>query len=240
MLNKPLNFPPKKRFSWVLLALWLSVAIFLTGYLVKGFPEMFTNQSEHIHLISLGLIFAYLSLVLLAQRFHFLETIKYLTVWLGIGLIILGIYSYRYQLANTMNIIGEEIIFFKSPERYAGSLTFPLNNKGHFMLEAIVEGVPIKFMLDTDATRVILTQADAKRLGLLVNGLSYTQPTGTAQGVVWSAPIRLQKIKIGSVSVSNVAASVSNSELEQSLLGMSFLEKIEGYEVQKGVLILKN
>jgi aspartyl protease family protein len=240
MLNDPIQFPPKKHFPWILWILWLSVAIFLTGFVVKRYPAIITNQSDLIHLISLGLVLAYLSFIVLARRFHFSEAIQYLTLWFGIALVMLGVYSYRYQLADIINTIGGEIFPFKGREIQVGTVSFPLSSNGHFMMEAIVEGIPINFMLDTGASRVVLTQNDAERLGLRVNKLSYTQPTSTANGVVWSAPLRLQKIKIGSIAVSNVAASVSNNDLEQSLLGMSFLEKIKGYEVQKNTLILRN
>ncbi|MBL0942156.1 MAG: TIGR02281 family clan AA aspartic protease, partial [Alphaproteobacteria bacterium] len=77
-------------------------------------------------------------------------------------------------------------------------------------------------------------------LGVMVNELAYTHPTNTSNGLVWSAPIRLQKIKIGVVSASNISASVSKDNLEYSLLGMSFLKKIKQFEIHKGVLVLKN
>ncbi|MBL0942572.1 MAG: RDD family protein, partial [Alphaproteobacteria bacterium] len=169
MLNTSSPISPKKRFSWGFLILWLSVIILLASYLVRHFPEVLINQSGHIHVISVGVFFAYLILVFVAQYFRFSETIKYLILWLGIILIILGIYSYQYQLAKVWNTIGKEVFNFKSPEMHAESMKFPSNSKGHYMIEAIVEGVPIKFKLDTGATLVVLTQMDAGRLGLMVN-----------------------------------------------------------------------
>src|SRR4051794_35357187 len=105
MLNTSFHFPPKRRLSWGFLILWLSVIILLAGYLVRHFSEVFINQSGRIHVISVGVLFAYLILVFIAQYFRFSETIKYLTLWLGIIILILGIYSYRYQLADVWNTI---------------------------------------------------------------------------------------------------------------------------------------
>lgn len=237
MLDTPLHFPSKKRLSWGFL---IFIVLLLAGYFVTHFSEVSLNQSGYVHLLSMAFLFAYLILVLLVRYFQFSQTIKYLTFWLGIILTILGIYSFRHRLVEVLNIIEEKVLPFKDPEIQPGLMKFPSNNKGHFMIEAIVEGVPIKFKLDTEATLVILTQMDARRLGLTVNELAYTHPTNTTDGLVWSAPIRLQKIKVGEASVSNIAASISKDDLAQSLLGMSFLKKIKDYKIHKDVLILKN
>ena len=108
------------------------------------------------------------------------------------------------------------------------------------MIEAKTGGVNVRFMLDTGASRVVLSRDDAARLGIQVNTLTFSQPTMTANGLVLSAPLTLPSLTIGPIQVYNISAAVHGGELDHSLLGMSFLEKIKGYKVSNGMLTLQN
>lgn len=110
---------------------------------------------------------------------------------------------------------------------------------GHFLLEAAVNGVAIRFLVDTGASDVVLSAADAKRLRLNPSKLRFTQQYQTANGVVSAAPITLREVRIGQLEVYDVAASVNQGPMGISLLGMSFLERLNGYAVRGERLILQ-
>ena len=110
---------------------------------------------------------------------------------------------------------------------------------GHFLLEAAVNGVSIRFLVDTGASDVVLSAADAERLRLNPGKLRYTQRYQTANGVVHAAPITLREVRIGQLEVYDVAASVNQGPMGLSLLGMSFLERLNGYAVRGERLILQ-
>ncbi|PIR34787.1 MAG: TIGR02281 family clan AA aspartic protease, partial [Alphaproteobacteria bacterium CG11_big_fil_rev_8_21_14_0_20_44_7] len=109
---------------------------------------------------------------------------------------------------------------------------------GHYHIDTEINGVTIKFMVDTGASDVVLTKNDAKKLGINLHNLDYTKMYNTANGITYGAPIVINKIKIDNFVIYNIKASVNNSEMEQSLLGMSFLDKLGGYEVRNGILTL--
>jgi clan AA aspartic protease (TIGR02281 family) len=110
---------------------------------------------------------------------------------------------------------------------------------GHFMVEAVVNGAPITFLVDTGASSVVLTMQDAERLGFRPESLRFTQRFATANGEVRAAPVVLRELRIGQFSVFDMPASVNEAPLRVSLLGMSFLKRLHGYGVEDGQLILR-
>ncbi len=111
--------------------------------------------------------------------------------------------------------------------------------QGHFVLEAVVNGVPITFLLDTGASEIVLTMADARRLGFSPQSLAFTQTYHTANGEVQGAPVRLRELRVAQFSLYDLDASVNAAPLPISLLGMSFLERLHGYRVEDRRLILE-
>ena len=110
---------------------------------------------------------------------------------------------------------------------------------GHYVVEAMVNGAPVTFLVDTGASEIVLTQDDARRIGLEPRTLAFTQRFSTANGEVRGAPVVLREIRISQFRLFDVTASVNEAPLEVSLLGMSFLEQLSGYEVERGRLILR-
>jgi clan AA aspartic protease (TIGR02281 family) len=110
---------------------------------------------------------------------------------------------------------------------------------GHFLVEAVVNGAPIAFLVDTGASSVVLTMADAERLGFRPESLRFTQRFASANGEVRAAPVVLRELRIGQFSVFDMPASVNEAPLRVSLLGMSFLKQLHGYGVEDGRLILR-
>lgn len=117
------------------------------------------------------------------------------------------------------------------------TLTLRARSDGHVLLDAEVNGVPIRFIVDTGATWVSLTRRDAVRAGV-AGGLSYSAPMTTANGTAKAAPVTLHEVRIGQLDVDEVAAMVLPEEAGISLLGQSFLNRLQGYEMRDGALTL--
>lgn len=102
---------------------------------------------------------------------------------------------------------------------------------GHFLIEAVVNGEPVDFLVDTGASDVILDPDDARRLGFRDHALAFEQRYRTANGTVRAAPVRLRELRIGQHSLFDVDAAVNEAPIGVSLLGMSFLREFGGYRV---------
>lgn len=173
--------------------------------------------------------------------FHFRNRVglalKYTAVWLGIFLVLAIGYSFRGDVMMVADRVMGNLIEDRGSVAN-GEISFPAGRNGHFFIEARVNGEPIRFLVDTGASSVALSQADARRIGFAPEALTFDQPTQTANGMALSARVRLDNVAVGPVVVDDVRATVSNANLNQSLLGMSFLSRIGGYRVEAGRLIL--
>ncbi len=110
---------------------------------------------------------------------------------------------------------------------------------GHFLVDAVVNDVAIEFLVDTGASTVILTPADARRLDFELEYLEFTERFQTANGVIEGAPVTLQEMRIGELELDDVDSTVVRSQISKSLLGMTFLSRLDSYEVVENRLILR-
>lgn len=117
------------------------------------------------------------------------------------------------------------------------SLVYRADSRGHVALTAMVNGVPVRFLVDTGASRVTLTPDDAQAAGISRSELVFNQRSQTANGLAREAPVTLREIRIEKLSIDNVAAAV-NDNLNVSLLGMSFLKRLKSFEMREGALTI--
>ena len=111
---------------------------------------------------------------------------------------------------------------------------------GHFNTEADINGRSIPVMIDTGATMVVLSYEDAERAGLLLSDKDFTRSVSTANGVARVAPVTLDRVSIGNITVRDVPAAVAESgRLRTSLLGMTFLSRLSRFDMRSGRLVLQ-
>ena len=166
------------------------------------------------------------------------QIVKYSAAWVLIIGGMLVIYSYKNDVKNVVEHVYANVVpgsIIKSED--GNSMSVIANQSGHFFVNAIVDGLGIKFMVDTGATDVALTRGDAKSLGIDLDALSYGRKVSTANGTAWSASVTLDYIEIGDIRIENVSASVGSDDgLNTSLLGMSFLNKLKLFQVTEDSL----
>ena len=123
----------------------------------------------------------------------------------------------------------------------SGIVELRAGSYGHFEANAQLNGRTIQVMVDTGASLVALTYEDAERAGIFVRNSDFTHRSQTANGIAKFAPVMLDRVSIGDITVRNVQAAVSErGKLQTSLLGMSFLGKLSRTEMRKGgVLVLQ-
>nr|WP_070959738.1 TIGR02281 family clan AA aspartic protease [Hyphomonas sp. Mor2] len=110
----------------------------------------------------------------------------------------------------------------------------------HYWTRALVnQKTSVEFMVDTGASVVALTYKDAQKMGLRPDQLDYRWEIRTAGGKTLGASVMIDTIQIGQVKVKNVEAMVLRTDLEQSLLGMSFLRELYSYEFRGERLIIQ-
>ena len=218
-----------------------ALAVFLlVVYLLARFPKVMEDDAAKpilVHQIVL-LIFVGAGLIV-HWRARPGQAIGHAALWLAIAGLLFAGYGFRDEAGALWNRLAGELFPHRGIEDAAGSITFPARKDGHFVVEADVDGVAVRFLVDTGASHVILSAGDARRLGYEVAALAYTRAYRTAGGTVFGAPVVLGAVTIGPIRIDDVQASVGGGAMGRSLLGMSFLNRLAGYRVAAGRLTLQ-
>ncbi|WP_420102854.1 retropepsin-like aspartic protease family protein [Bosea sp. (in: a-proteobacteria)] len=120
------------------------------------------------------------------------------------------------------------------------TLTVAADSRGHYLVHPTIDNYRVRMMVDTGASIVALKAEDAAALGLKAGSQAQRMPLNTANGVVMGYRTTIREIRLGEITVRNVDAVVlPPGALGISLLGNSFLGKLNGYQVQTGRMILR-
>jgi aspartyl protease family protein len=130
---------------------------------------------------------------------------------------------------------GDAVAVTRPP--VSNRLVYHSDPRGHVLLTAAANGAPVRFMVDTGATLVVLNPDDARAAGIRRSDLVFNYTVQTGNGPVHAAPVLLREIRIGELSIQKVQAAVIDSQ-GQSVLGMSFLGRLKGFEMRGQVLTI--
>ena len=121
----------------------------------------------------------------------------------------------------------------------ATRIEVPLGTDGHFHLTAQVNDVPVRFVVDTGASALALGPRDAERAGIDLARLAYAGQAQTANGIVPTATVRLDSVRIGEIEDHGVAAMVIRGDIDRSLMGMDYLRRFARVGFEGDVLVLE-
>ncbi len=241
-MGGPWNKEPRRPASGRRWIAWLALVLGVTAlaaFLVWRFPGALYSDYEWARLVYLVVLLVLVSSALLARgKLRLKGAANAAALWLAILAVLTLGYSYRQELGA----IGGRVLGEFLPHRgtlASGEIRFPAGRDGHFRIEALVNGTPVRFLVDTGASGIVLSPADASRIGFNPESLSFTGFAETANGTVRTAPVRLGSLEIGPIRLTGLTASVNRAAMRGSLLGMSFLERLESFEVRDGRLILR-
>lgn len=120
----------------------------------------------------------------------------------------------------------------------AGTIEVPRGTDGHYHLVLMLNGTSIPFVVDTGASGIVLTQDDARRIGIDTGTLAYAGSANTANGVVRTARTRVNQMQLGEIIDRDVTVYVNEGQMDGSLLGMDYLQRFSRIEIANGKLIL--
>jgi aspartyl protease family protein len=110
---------------------------------------------------------------------------------------------------------------------------------GHFYAEVMVNGSPIRMLVDTGATSIALTTEDAQRVGLQFSESEFTGRAMTAAGEVAVKPISLDRVSMGPLEANAVDAAIISDGLSVSLLGQAWLKRVGNVTIEGDRMILR-
>ncbi|HET8666930.1 MAG TPA: TIGR02281 family clan AA aspartic protease [Terriglobales bacterium] len=221
-----------RRLIWTLL---FGVALSLAALIASSDQDAITNLLRHdvgSLAIKIVLVVFVGGLVLALFRERLSKAIEAALFWAVVGLLLVVSYSYRFELREVADRVVAELV----PGHVAGhgrNVEVVRGHSGDFALNAQINGTRVPMVLDTGASSVVLTQEAAKAAGLPIEVLNYTVSIDTANGRTRAAPVTLDKVAVGGLTERSVPALVVQpGHLKNSLLGMSFLNRLQSLEVR--------
>jgi len=137
-------------------------------------------------------------------------------------------------IAQAPNSVGPEVSVLRPNPN---TLVYQAGPDGHFVVPGSANGAPIRFLVDTGATLVMLTPSDARAAGIDPSTLTFNAAMRTANGTVPAATTVLREVRVGGISIGDVRAAII-PKAPQSVLGMSFLSRLKSFEMRQDRLTL--
>ncbi|TIM04660.1 TIGR02281 family clan AA aspartic protease [Mesorhizobium sp.] len=111
--------------------------------------------------------------------------------------------------------------------------------RGHFTAAFKLNGRSVDGMIDTGATLVAINSSTARRIGVSLNASDFKHQVNTANGAIKAALVTVDRLQIGKITLDGVQAVVLDDKaLRTNLIGLSFLQRLEKYQVENGALLL--
>jgi aspartyl protease family protein len=222
-----------RRLTWsLLLGVALSLAVLIA---TSNDHDAIANLLRHdvgALLLKLAMVVFAGGLVLVLFRERLSKALEAMLFWAVIGLLLVVGYTYRFELRDASDRVIAELM----PGHVAGhgrDVEVVRGHSGDFALVAHINGARVPMVLDTGASSVVLTQKAAKAAGLPIELLEYSVNVDTVNGRTRAAPITLDRLAVGGLVEHAVPALVvQRGQLKNNLLGMSFLNRLESWEVR--------
>jgi aspartyl protease family protein len=172
---------------------------------------------------------------------RFQETLKSIAIWLGIVALLVVAYNYR---GNIVRVVDRMFSIVTPDQDITASIPnhvwIDRNASGDFNVRVQINGAALPMLIDTGASSVVLTLEAARAAGLPVDLLKYDITIQTAKGRGFAAAVVLDQIRIGNIVQRRVPALVvKRGDLSISLLGMSFLQRLESFELRGQQMVLR-
>jgi len=221
----------RQRLLWLLLIGLLIALLILIAKHGEGTVGPLSTQDLGSLVYKLAILVFLAGAVMTLFRERFAQALTAALLWVVVGLVLVIGYTYRFELHDVADRVLAELM----PGHvitHGRTVEIARANAGDFAISAQINGARVAMVLDTGASSVVLTRDDAKAAGLPLEVLNYTVNIETANGRTRAAPVTLDRIAIGGLVERSVEALVTQpGQLRTSLLGMSFLNRLQSWQV---------
>ncbi|WP_374763872.1 retropepsin-like aspartic protease family protein [Yunchengibacter salinarum] len=157
-------------------------------------------------------------------------------LWAVIVMTTSGFYLYRSDFSTRFMSALDPSAVITAPD---GGMIVHRGADGHFWLRAEIDGIPLRLMVDTGASNVVLSPTDARRIGFDMSALSFDGKAATANGFVKFARARVDRLKVGNATLNDMEVTINGSDMNGSLFGLKALNHFSSFEFRGETLILR-
>jgi aspartyl protease family protein len=229
----------RQRLLWLLLAGLAIALLILIARHGEGTVGPFSTGDFASLAYKIAILVFAGAAALIMFRERFAQALTAAVFWVVLALILVIGYSYRFELRDVADRVMAELMPGHVITRRR-SVEVARTANSDFDVTTQINGARVAMVLDTGASSVVLTRDDAKAAGLPLEVLAYTANIDTANGRTRAASVTLDRIAVGGLVERSVEALVAQpGQLKTSLLGMSFLNRLQSWEVRGDRLLLR-
>ncbi|TIT01786.1 TIGR02281 family clan AA aspartic protease [Mesorhizobium sp.] len=232
------------RFFWILMIV-IGAGVVLLMLNDSAGSTFGVENYDFSRLIWLGALVALIGAGLLRSGRPLGAMARNLGTWAVIVLALIAGYQYRYELQDfasrvTAGLVPGSPLALGLEDGHA-TVTLDKAGNGHFEARIMINGAPVRAVVDTGATSTVLTAQDAQAAGFNPAVLNFTIPVSTANGVARAAAVRTDELAIGGIVRKDMPVMIAApGMLGQSLLGMNFISSLSGFDVRGDRMILRD
>ena len=223
----------------IILVIGLILVTALIVWVSGGSTAALSDQGSAALTSNVLVVVLLLSSLVLGWRGSASQALRYMFIWLAIGLGLVLAYSYRNDFKPLYERVAGEMNPARPQQRSAGEVVLRKAQDGHFYADVDVNGTSIRMLADTGASTIALSVEDAESAGINVDALDFMYTISTANGQAAAAQVTLDEVRVGSIERQNVRALVTRG-LSGSLLGMTFFSSLSGVAIRSDELVLED
>lgn len=234
---QPARAPPLRLILWLVCA---AALVALVVALAKAFPEANLKAEDWTQVAYLcGFLVLLSAGAVRLTRDRAIQHLRHAAIWAVIVAVAALVFAYRGELAGVPRRL--QLAFSNGDPVAMGEheLAIPRSDGGHYLVVGLVNGERVRFLIDTGASDTVLSPADAQRLGISPGSLRFDRLAETANGTGYGAAWTADRLEVGGIRLTDFPVTVNQAPMSTSLLGMSFLNRLEAFEFRGGQLILK-
>lgn len=228
---------------------WIGIGVLVVGAIVlvlrhdDGSVGTLANHDFGALVAGLAMLIVIGGSMVVSRRFRLGEAAKQAVIWLGAMLILVTLYSYRHEFSQMAYRVFGDLVPGAPIAMTTGDgepqVSLRRDASGHFSVRGRINGASARFLIDTGASVLTLTPATAAAAGIDTGALTYTVPVSTANGRVFVAPTRIDRLDIGPLAFADLRAFVAPAgALSGNLLGVNVLDRLESYSVRGDQMVL--
>jgi aspartyl protease family protein len=222
--------------------IWLALLLLtaaIVALLTKVFPGQVSSADDWAWVAGgIGWMVLVSVNILAPGRINWGEKTRHAAIWVGIvAVFVLGL-AYRDELVGIGQRVRGEFTSSYPVATGARELVVNQDQDGGFYVMGQVNGQLVRFLVDTGASDTVLSPADARRIGVDTAALQFDHAAETANGVGYGAPFTADSLAVGAIRFTGVPLLINQAPMRSSLLGMSFLKRLESFHVEGRKLYL--
>jgi aspartyl protease family protein len=228
----------RRLFPWILLVAALALIVLLARH-SEGMTGALSTDEMASLVYKIGLIVLVGGAVLAIFRQSLSQALASALFWVVIALVLVLGYTYRFEIYDVADRMMIELVPGRTSTR-GRTVELARASNGDFQITTQVNGMRVPMVLDTGASAVVLTHEAAKAAGLPLEFIKYTVNVETANGRALAAAVTLDRVAIGGIVERSIPALIAQpGQLKTSLLGMSFLNRLQSWEVRGSRVLMR-